>query len=164
MQGRRHTREDSGLVLDRQGRWLHDGIPVEHPRIVEVFSHGLERDPQGRYVLRVGADWCFVTVEDAATQVISARVEEGGGEVGLVLSNGRAEILRPGTLAQRGGVLYCETETRLLARFTSVAQSALAPLLDERPGGYVLLVAGTEHPIASLPPVVEQAVTDTVES
>ncbi|HEY3450062.1 MAG TPA: DUF1285 domain-containing protein [Myxococcales bacterium] len=143
MQGRLHTREDSGLVLDREGRWFHDGVLVEHPKIVEAFNRGIERDEQGRYVLRFGGDWCFITVEDAPLQVETA--SPAGESVVLALSNGRTEPLRPETLALRGGVLYCAAESGLTARFGRSAQFSLGSLLEERPDGYVLVLGGREH-------------------
>ena len=146
MAGRRHTREDSGLVLDREGRWFHDGEPVEHPRIIEAFNRGLERDEAGRYVLRFGDDWCLVTVEDAPLQVDGLVC--AGDEIVVTLSSGLTERLRPQTLSVRGGVLYCVAESGLTARFSRSAQFALGSLLEERPGGYVLVLKGVEHPIA----------------
>ena len=143
MSGRLHTREDSGLVLDREGRWFHDGVLVEHPKIAEAFNRGIERDEQGRYVLRFGDDWCFVTVEDAPLQVETAT--PAGESVALALSNGRREPLRPETLSLRDGVLYCVAESGLTARFGRSAQFALGSLLEERPDGYVLVLGGREH-------------------
>ena len=147
MADRRHTREDSGLVLDREGRWLHDGEPVEHPKISEAFNRGLERDQDGRYLLRFGGDWCVVTVEDAAAQVLSV-IEDGAG-LSLELSTGRKEQLRPETLRLRAGVLYCETEGRLAARFSRSAQFTLGSLLSERPGGFILKLSGREWAIGT---------------
>jgi len=129
-----------------EGRWFHDGVLVEHPKIVEAFNRGSERDAQGRYVLRFGDDWCFVSVEDAPLQVEAASL--AGERVLLELSNGRTEALRPETLALRGEVLYCVAESGLTARFGRSAQFSLGSLLEERPGGYVLVLAGCEHPVA----------------
>jgi hypothetical protein len=146
-QGRRHTREDSGLVLDREGRWLHDGEPVTHPKIVEAFNRGLTREPDGRYLLRFGDDWCVVTVEDAPLQIRTALVE--GARVGLELSNGASELLRPETLCLRDGVLYCVSETGRPARFSRSAQFALGSALEERDGGFALRLDGREFLIGA---------------
>jgi len=147
MRGRRHTREDSGIVLDREGRWLHDGEPVTHPKIVEAFNRGIERAPDGRYLLRFGDDWCYVHVEDAPLTVEVALPQDGRA-VGLRFSNGASELLRPETLALREGVLYCRSEAGLPARFSRSAQFALGSLLEEREGGgFVLKLDGREHPV-----------------
>lgn len=149
MAGRLHTREDSGLVLDREGRWFHDGEPVEHPKILEAFNRGIERAPDGRYLLRFGADWCFITVEDAPLQVEVAL--EVDGQVVLKLSNGATEALRPDTLCEQGGVLYCLSEAGLPARFGRSAHFALGSLLEERPSGFALVLQGREYPVRAGP-------------
>src|SRR4051794_23673506 len=104
---RLHTREDSGIQLDREGRWFHDGELVEHPRIVHAWNRGIEPAPDGRFILRFGNDWCFFTVEDAPLQVTGLHGEEGG--LVLQLSNEAVEPLDPATLTEDGGVLYCVT-------------------------------------------------------
>jgi hypothetical protein len=143
MPGRLHTREDSGLVLDREGRWFHDGELVEHPKIVEAFNRGIERAPDGRWMLRFGRDWCYVCVEDAPVQVVAALVD--GDRVGLKLSNGKSELLQPSTLTVRDGVLYCVSEDGLPARFGRSAQFALGCLLQERADGFMLVLQGHEY-------------------
>jgi hypothetical protein len=148
--GRLHTREDSGIVLDREGRWLHDGEPVEHPKIIDAFNRGIERAPDGRYVLRFGGDWCFITVEGAPLQVLQALIEPGG--VRLKLSNGKSEPLAPQTLSTWEGVLYCVTASGMAARFSRAAQSALAPLLRERAGGFELEVDSQCWPVPEKKP------------
>ena len=144
MSDRPHTRLDSGLVLDPEGRWFHDGAPVEHPKIVEVFNRGIERAPDGRYLLRVADDWCWVEVQGTPLQVLSVRVD---GEVTATYSNGRVEPLRPETLRLRDGVLVCCAASGMEARFGRAAQAALAGLLEEEDGRFVLVVAGRRWPI-----------------
>ena len=146
MPSRTHTREESGLVLDREGRWFHDGEPVQHPKIAEAFHRGIERGPDGRYRLRIGDDWCFVTVEDAPLQVAAALVEDA--RIALRLSNGACELLRPETLALKDGVLYCVAESDMPARFSRSAQFAVGSLIEERPGGFALVLAGRAYPVA----------------
>ncbi|MGZ6140198.1 MAG: hypothetical protein ACXWLA_05970, partial [Myxococcaceae bacterium] len=51
-----HTREDSGLVLDRELNWVHDGERVTHPRIIEAFNAGLVPTDDGRFQLHIGQD------------------------------------------------------------------------------------------------------------
>jgi len=149
MDSRHHTREQSGWVLDREGRWLHGGEPVEHPRIIEALNRSIERGLDGRYRLCFGGDWCFVTVEDAPLQVISAL--EANGQVSLKLSNGAGETLRAHTLSVRSGVLYCVTEAGWPARLSRSAQFVVGGLLEDRPGGLMLLLGGREYPVAVLP-------------
>jgi hypothetical protein len=145
--GRRHTREQSGLVLDEEGRWFHDGAPVEHPKVAQAFHRGLERAPDGRFVVRVGPDWCFVEVRGMPLQVLSALVDRAAGAVELTYSNGLIEPLRPRSLCASEGILYCVASTGLSARFSRSAQVAVGALIEESPGGFVLDLGQERYPI-----------------
>jgi uncharacterized protein len=156
MPKRWHTREDSGIRLDREGRWWHDGEPVEHPRIIEAFNRGLAPSEDGRYKLNVGKDWCYVEVEGAAYRVTSVHPKDDGPPV-LELSDGSAEPLDPQTLtADDEGVLECQVkERRASARFSRDAQAAMGELLEQTKDGVCLRIGEERVPLpvflASLP-------------
>jgi hypothetical protein len=126
---RRHTRENSGIRLDRNGRWWHDGVPIEHPKIMEAFNRGLSPTDDGRFRLDFGNDWCFVQVDDAAYHVIDFDVSEQGAW--LNLSDRSLERLDPATLSvDDDGVLACRVKRgRAKARFSRDAQVALGEQL-----------------------------------
>lgn len=149
---RMHTREDSGLRLDRQLHWWHDDVLIEHPRIIEVFNCGLQVEEDGRYVLRVGNDWASVQVEDAAYEVRTVDVSEGD-RVSVRLSDRTAELLDASSLGEDAeGVLTCRVKAgRAKARFSRDAQFQLGELLEEEQGRLVLAVGGRREPLA-LPP------------
>jgi uncharacterized protein len=144
-----HTREDSGLRLDREGRWWHDGVLIEHPRIIEAFNRGLRCTADGRYNLEFGWDWCRVEVEDAAYQVLSLERTEQGFL--LELSDRTSERLDAATLRiDRTGALVCRVKGGLgKARFTRSAHFALGSHCEERDGALVLRVDDAVHPIRS---------------
>ncbi len=150
--GRWHTREDSGLVLDEEGRWFHDGALVEHAGVARAFHRGIERAPDGRYLVRVGPDWCFVEVRGAPLQIVCAAVDREAGTAELTFSNGLVEPLRPETVRANDGILYCTASTGLQARFSRSAQVALGALVEEGPQGLVLRLGAASHPIAQGPP------------
>jgi hypothetical protein len=135
MAARRHTREDSGIRLDREGRWWHDGEPVEHPRIIEAFNRGLTPTGDGRFRLVFGADWCFVTVEGPAYRVTGLTRQTDASPL-LELSDGTQEPLDPASLDPDGeGVFTCGVKGgRAQARFSRDAQAALGELLEESEG------------------------------
>jgi len=141
-QKRWHTREDSGLLLDAQLRWYHDGEPVLHPKIVELFNESLAPTDDGRFLLRVGTDWAYVTVEDAAYQVTGVDTSETA--VFLRLSDRTGEALQPSTLVlEKDGVLSARVKGgRAKARFSRAAQAALGALLEESEDGLSLLLPG----------------------
>lgn len=150
----------SGLRLDREGRFFHDGAPVEHEGIARAFTRGLSRTGDGRYVVRLGGDFAYVSVDDAPWQV--RRVIPADGALRLQLSDESEETLDPGTLAcSPEGVLYARVKgPGERARLSRQAQADLAPFLREEDGRYLLVLGSTRFVIGedpgSPPPLPEQ--------
>jgi hypothetical protein len=143
-----HTREDSGIRLDRELRWWHDDEPVEHPKLIEAFNRGLKVTDDGKYRLEFGNDWCFVTVEEAAYGVVAVDVSEG--DVASVrLSDRTAEALDVGTLELgRDGVLLAKVKGgKARARFSRDAQFALGEMVEPTERGFVLRVGQRTVPL-----------------
>ncbi|MCA2978039.1 MAG: DUF1285 domain-containing protein [Myxococcaceae bacterium] len=140
--GRWHTREDSGLRLDRDFRWWHDGEPIEHPNIIEAFNRGVRVDDDGRVTLHFGNDWCVIEVEGAPYRVVAVDEAPEGG-LSVRLSDRTAEWLAPSTLAlDDDGVLSARVKQgRARARFSRDAQFQLAERLAVV-DGVVVLEAG----------------------
>ena len=126
---RRHTREQSGIRLDRHGRWWHDDQPIEHPKIIEAFNRGLSPDDDGKFRLHFGADWCFVEVEDAAYRVLDFGIAADGPRISL--SDRTEARLDVATLSlDADGVVVCQVKgRRAKARFSREAQFALGERL-----------------------------------
>ncbi len=149
-----HTREDSGIRLDVALRWWHDDEPIEHPRIIELFNSSLVLDEEGRYQLRIGKDWCYVQVEDAAYEVRTVDVtpEE---RLSVRLSDRTAEALDLDTLTVGAdGILTCRVKgSRAKARFSRDAQFQLGELLEQDESGRLFLRAGQRR--LSVPAALE---------
>lgn len=145
-----HTREDSGIRLDREGRWWHDDEPIEHPKIIEAFNVGLQPGDDGRFKLVFGNDWCFVTIEDAAYRVVAVDPTEDGA-LSIRLTDRSAERLDPATLeVDAEGVLACRVKARRAkARFSRDAQFALGEHLEEDGDQIVLRLSGRTWPVAA---------------
>ena len=135
-----HTREDSGLVLDRDLNWIHDGERITHPKIIEAFNQGLVPTDDGRFQLRIGNDWAYVSVEGAAYRVNAIDTDET--RVYLRLSDRTGEALDPATLRLgEDGVLVARVKgDRADARFSRDAQYALGQLLVAEGTEWVLLL------------------------
>ena len=138
------ARRESSIVLDREGRFLHDGTVIEHPGIVRAFRRWVARGEGGRFVLRANErEWCFLRVEDAATFVEDVAVE--GERLVAGLWDGTRETVDPATLAvDREGVLRC-TVRDLPAKFSRHAQLALGGRLEPAAGGAFVLVLGAKR-------------------
>jgi len=151
--GRLHTREDSGLRLDRQLRWWHDGVLVEHPNIIRAFNAGLEPAEDGRYILRFGRDWCFVEVEDAAYAVTGVDLTQDQDAFSVRLSDLTAERLDATTIRLEDGVLTCRVKRgRAKARFSRDAQYALGQHLEPAGDGVILRAGALQLPVPNLDP------------
>ncbi len=149
MSEHRHTREASGLRLDRSLRWWHDGEPIEHPNIVEAFNRGLSVRDDGRVVLSFGNDWALVEVEACAFAV--AGVDVGEGErLAVRLSDRTAEWLDAESLAlDEDGALTVKVKGgKARARFTRDAQFQLEPYLAEEGDRFELRVGTRRWPTA----------------
>jgi uncharacterized protein len=147
-----HTREDSGLRLDRHLRWWHDDEPVEHPKVIEAFNRGLKPTDDGRYRLDFGNDWCFVQVEQAAYGVLALDVSQSGVP-SVRLTDRTAEALDVSTLSfDAEGVLLAKVKGgRALARFSRDAQFELGCRVEQKGGGHVLKLGEREWALPAGP-------------
>ncbi|MBK8997206.1 MAG: DUF1285 domain-containing protein [Myxococcales bacterium] len=140
---------ESSIRLDREGRFWHDGARVEHSGMQRAFASWIDRHPDdGRFILTNGWDWTYFSVDDVPFFVRSLRVEPG--RVILQLSDGSEESLDPTTVCvgDNDAVYVRVKDGRFEARFSPEAQTRLAPLLSETPGGeLVLCLAETQHRI-----------------
>ena len=140
-----HSRVDSGIRLDPQGRFWHDGEPVVNEAIARAWHKGLERAEDGRYLIRFGWDWAFVTVDDAPWIVQRVRPDDGAA-LRLLLSDESEERLQPHTLARSSDdVLYCRVKGDERARFSRQAQVDLMDHLQEDGPDRFVFVRGAER-------------------
>jgi uncharacterized protein len=143
------ARRESSIVLDREGRFLHDGTLIEHPGIVAAFRKWIARGEGGRFILRASErEWCFLTVEGPASWVEDVAWRGDGATLGLW--DGTREPLDPSSLRiDAEGVLTCIVRG-LPARFSRHAQLALGERLGaDADGAFVLDLGGTRHRILS---------------
>ena len=143
-----HTREDSGIRIDRAGQWWHDDERIEHPNIIEAFNRGLRVMDDGKYQLHFGNDWCFVQVEDCGFTIVAVD-ESAEGKLSVRLSDRTAEWLDLQSLAldEEGVITARVKDGKAKARFSREAQFQFAERLDE---SMAVLINGAAHP-TSLP-------------
>ncbi len=143
-----------GLVLHHDGRWSHEGVPLLHRRLREVFDRSVRFLPaEGRYVVQLGRFRGQIEVEEAAFFVRDFDAETG--RIGL--SDGSSERLDAATLraSPRDGALLCAVKLGLVsgglsARFSHAAQSELLHAVEETPEGACLRVGGALLPLPGL--------------
>jgi len=138
---------ESSIVLTKDGRFFHEGAPVEHPGMHKAFASWLTRHPDdGRFILSNGYDWSYLTVEGPAYFVRSVRALAERPE--LELLDGRALLLEPQSLScDADGKLWLRLPEGEKAYFTPAAQLELSPWLVEKQGVVGLEIAGQFSPI-----------------
>ena len=145
-------REQSGLSIDLDGRFLHRGEPITHARTLEVLWGSLERNAQGRYQVRVGREVGYVAVADAPYGVRGVTLPDGATDAQLHLTDGSVERLDPATLTvDADGILHCRVRRGAhRARFSRAAQVTLGLALSEdplAPGNYRLHLGERSFPV-----------------
>lgn len=134
-------REQSGLRLDREGRFWHRDGEITHARTLAVLHRGIHRAPDGRWATRIGPEWGYLDVEDAAFFV--RRIEGLRAQ----LASGEWVAIDPGGLALgRDDALYLRIRGER-ARLTREAQLSLADALHEDRDGFSLALEGRRVPI-----------------
>lgn len=138
---------ESSIVLSKDGRFFHDGAPVEHPGMHKAFASWLTRHPDdGRYILSNGYDWSYISVEGPAHFVRAVRAQNQRPE--LELLDGRTLALDPTAVtSDQEGRLWLRLPEGEQACFTAAAQLELAPWLVERAAAIGLQIAGQFSPI-----------------
>ena len=142
----RKLREQSGLRLDREGRFWHHGDLLEHARTIAALHRGLHRADDGRWAVRIGPEWGYVEVEDAGRFV--RRIDRRGSRLSAQLATGEWVEVDPATLASGADdALYVRLADGERARLTRAAQLSLADGLHEWEGAFFLEVSGKRYRI-----------------
>jgi hypothetical protein len=129
-------REQSGLRLDKEGRFWHRGGLVEHARTAAALHQGVHRAPDGRWATRIGKDWGYLEVEDAALWI--RRIESDGAHLRAQLASGEWVDVDPATLAAGADdALYARVRGER-ARLTRAAQDSLSDQVQEDAAGFAL--------------------------
>jgi hypothetical protein len=142
----------SGIRIDREGRFIHEGAEVRHEGLRRALFRWLDEEPDGRVVLRLDERrFAYVDVDDTPLVVRAARLDgDGDGErVLLALSDGAEEPLDPVTLTvDDEGVLRARVRAgRLWARLGTSAMAAVGERLTEEANRPVLTLAGRRYSI-----------------
>jgi hypothetical protein len=127
-----NLRRNSGISLDRDGRFHHEGSPIENDRIQTLFRASLEVREDGEVLLRVGKQWCYVHCEGVALFVRSVCRREGEG-LELTLSDDSREMLQNDSLRiVENNDLYCAVKEGFLnARFLRGAYHQVAAFFED---------------------------------
>jgi uncharacterized protein len=139
----------SGIRLDAEGKFWHEGAEVTHHGLRAAFWRWLDRNPDGRYVLRLDEKrFVYLDVDDAPFFIRSLRWD--GGRAIAQLSDGSEEALDCKTLqiGPNDAVYAIVKNGRFDARVSTSAWGTLAERIVERDGRTVLDADGGPYPLA----------------
>ena len=136
----------SGIRVDREGRFIHEGAEVTHDGLRRALFRWLDRlpPPDGRFILRLDERrFAYLDVDDTPLVARAARIDPAG-TIWLALSDGAEEPLDPATLTvDAAGVLRARVRAgRLPARLSTSAAVALGDRLTETSDGRPALRVG----------------------
>lgn len=121
---------ETSIERTADGRWFHEGEPIENPKLARAFDRWVTRAEDGRWCLKNEINWAYFKLEGAPYFVRAVRVE--GGRAQLLLSTDRWVELDPRSLREGpDNVLYCDVAPGDVARFESHAAVQLGDLLEE---------------------------------
>jgi hypothetical protein len=137
------------IVLDAEGHFTHQGQPICHERLRQLFHRSIARTTGGTWVLHIPPYSYPIQVADTPYHVRSLEVMPGGpgGERAVLhLSDGTEEVLDPLTLRYvPGRGFYCRVKGGPFeARFNRPAYYQLAEHVEEQAGSCVLRLGREE--------------------
>ena len=86
---------DIDIRIARDGRWFHDGRPIQRRELVRLFSTLLRKDPEG-FVLVTPVEKLRITVEDVPFQAVLLDVEGEGSAQKLVFTTNVGDVTMAG--------------------------------------------------------------------
>lgn len=137
------------LRMTVRGELLFDAEPVTHPRVRQALREGLDVSDGGEPIVRLGPQWCYLTIDDLPLRATAVHRE--GHALHVRLDDGRDLPLPLATLwDEPGRGLRAEVPSRasgrpLGVRFTSQAHLDLSAFLDDGESDEPVLVLGPER-------------------
>ncbi|SHF53826.1 hypothetical protein SAMN02745148_02905 [Modicisalibacter ilicicola DSM 19980] len=69
---------DMDLVIRSDGTWIHEGAPIQRPRLLRLLSTLLRREADGAYCLVTPVEKMHIRVEDRPFLIVDAEPEQSG--------------------------------------------------------------------------------------
>ena len=143
------SKEESRLVLNADGEWVHDGVTATHAGVTGFFNGQIRRDDNGDYYLYNAIDvpekgitleeHVYFQVEDTPWFVRNVAWDVSAGAFVATLTDDTRHTVAAGDLEARAdGTLVCHLPGGERARFTRGAMTAIAKHLESDDQGYFL--------------------------
>jgi len=134
------------IRIDKEGNWYYKGAQIIRRDIYLYFNKHLVKEFDGRYLLHINNEKCYLDVEDTPFVVKKVDFQD---VFKIVLNDESEETLRLDTLwIGRDNVLYCKVKNkRFDARFNRPSYYELTKYVahDEARGKYFIPVDGIRY-------------------
>jgi hypothetical protein len=133
--------ENFEIKIDKDGFWYYKGAHMFRKEILSVFFENLKIDECGRYLIELGAERCYLDVEDTAFVVVAVfktrKPGNGQEQIEILLNDDSCEILEMNSLQEgRNNVLYCRVKEGIFAaRFLRKSYYQLAEFIEQSENG-----------------------------
>ena len=140
--------EKLDILIDKEGRWFHNGEKVTHPGVYRYLNSILDIDKDG-YFLKQGERKFYIKVEDAPFVVKS--LLEKNKKIFLLLNDDSKEELEPEKIEFKDDIdVYVYVKNgKFTAKFLRKALTQLYNYVVEKDDGYYLLIDGKEIKLSS---------------
>jgi len=124
------------IRIDKNGVWYYQDAEIIRQDILEMFYNSMEKDDEGRYLIRMGEEVCALEVEDTPWIVKGVDLVSGPGDnpshFNIRLSDNSVEVLNLEELWMNSeNVLYCKIkEGKYHARFSRPAYYEFAKYIQ----------------------------------
>lgn len=140
--GKIDVTENCRIRIDKEGKWYYFDSEIVNPLVLEFFCNALEQDEEGRYLVVLDQEICYLEVEDTPFVVASLRGEPDTG-LSVLLNTGALYELDPETLSVGdANVMYCALPSGMKVRFSRAAYYMLAHNMEENEKGDIILKTG----------------------
>ena len=137
------------LRMTARGELRFDEQPVTHPRVRRALREGLDVSDSGEPIVRLGQQWCYLTVDDCPLRATAVTRE--GDRLQMRLDDGRwvalavASVWSEPVRGLRSTAPSRHSGRALAVRFDNRAQMDLAPWLEIDDDDRVVLVLGEQR-------------------
>jgi hypothetical protein len=125
------------IKIDKDGLWYYNGAHMFRKEILCVFFQNLKVDADGKYLIEMGAERCYLDVEDTAFVVMAVykttNPVSGREQIEILLNDDSCEILDMKSLQSgKDNILYCLVkEGKFAARFSRKGYYQLAEFIEQ---------------------------------
>lgn len=129
--------DNCDIRIDKDGIWYYLGAHMFRKDILSLFFQCVKIDDDGKYIVEMGRERCYIDVEDTVfvvTGVEKIRTDDGLDQINIELTDDSREKLDLNSLyVGKDNVLYCKIKDGVFpARFSRNAYYQLAGFIEEQ--------------------------------